>query len=560
MKKSIIEPLVYNALTSFPFIERDFDALTLYELLSTIIGKLNEAIGIIDDLDDDIEQKVTEKLNEWLEDGTLEQLINETIFNKLKIFYVPEDFGGVGDGETDCTDAFDKACKAMRDGNIKMLHIPANKTYLIKHTIAIPEGCTVFGSGSTSRIYFDETDTHIGTGIGNGGSNVTIENLRVDQKSTGKVTYQAQPGAMGIGTRVACGAMLRPSTEYEKANMNNITYRNIWSNGQYPLQTEPASDTVVEGVTCENIYAPIGLVSFISRQKRIKNLVYRNIVCDTLRLGGSDASEEIDEGVVDGFSCHHLRLQSAGTKVTNGIVDCSVAGNNDEISACTIRTHTIIDHVNMIGGYPQYEYAFRMISPENTGGQYTVTNSRIRNFPKMTSNYYEFTDPIKSHIWNIENSYIWWTGTEIPPIQGTIRGGYVKPVISPYPLAYFDQSIWVDNSKIGWTTSQVSARYPKTGNLRGDKFTIRALCSLSGLPEDNAIIEVPEEYKYHLIADGGRLPVTLYNADYTKSTPTTAIYTASTGKAILQTDGITLSDYTMYEINELVNIHQYKTR
>lgn len=71
-----ISPIVYEALSSFPFIEQDFDALTTYELTSMIIDRLNTVITKVNDFENP-EELIIEKINEMAEDGTLEQMVRE---------------------------------------------------------------------------------------------------------------------------------------------------------------------------------------------------------------------------------------------------------------------------------------------------------------------------------------------------------------------------------------------------------------------------------------------------------------------------------------------------
>lgn len=68
MKKQnkLIEPIVYNALTSYPFIEHDFDALTLYELISHLISKINETINLYDEQLSD--ENLKDIINNWIEE------------------------------------------------------------------------------------------------------------------------------------------------------------------------------------------------------------------------------------------------------------------------------------------------------------------------------------------------------------------------------------------------------------------------------------------------------------------------------------------------------------
>lgn len=60
-------PLVYD------------DSLSYYELLAKVIDKVNELIAIVDDIELDIKKEVTEIMNQWLEDGTLEDVIQAAL-------------------------------------------------------------------------------------------------------------------------------------------------------------------------------------------------------------------------------------------------------------------------------------------------------------------------------------------------------------------------------------------------------------------------------------------------------------------------------------------------
>ena len=93
-------------LTNFPYIEKDFDAITDYELLCRVVKHLNDTIKnqeildtsvinlynafnelkdyvdkYFDDLD--ISAEVNKKLDEMAQDGTLDKIINQHIFDEL---------------------------------------------------------------------------------------------------------------------------------------------------------------------------------------------------------------------------------------------------------------------------------------------------------------------------------------------------------------------------------------------------------------------------------------------------------------------------------------------
>jgi len=98
--------LSIQALTNFPYIEEDFDALTNYELLCKVVEELNKIsdnqkildenvtalITAFNELKDyvdnyfenlDVQDEINNKLDEMVEDGTLAEIINTEIFNDL---------------------------------------------------------------------------------------------------------------------------------------------------------------------------------------------------------------------------------------------------------------------------------------------------------------------------------------------------------------------------------------------------------------------------------------------------------------------------------------------
>lgn len=62
-------PLVYD------------DSLSYYELLNKVVKKLNEVIGVTNDISGTIESEVSEILTTWLSDGTLSEIIGDTLAN-----------------------------------------------------------------------------------------------------------------------------------------------------------------------------------------------------------------------------------------------------------------------------------------------------------------------------------------------------------------------------------------------------------------------------------------------------------------------------------------------
>lgn len=143
----------------------DYDSLSLTELLCKFFEKINEIIEDCNEVIDLVEwlvnkglkEEVAKQLNQWLLDGTLANIINDTIFkelndklnsnvektntnlekinalttkfNNLKCVNIL-DFGGNGDGVFDNTQSFNNAIDYCLNNNIRMLLIPEGKFYI----------------------------------------------------------------------------------------------------------------------------------------------------------------------------------------------------------------------------------------------------------------------------------------------------------------------------------------------------------------------------------------------------------------------------------------------
>lgn len=135
-----IEQLKKKDLNCNIFSVYDYDGLTITELLCQFFTKINECIDISNEtidlakwlVNEGLEIEVVKNLMLWLEDGTLENIINVNLFNTLneKISYIyVEDFGAKGDGVTDDTDAFQNAINYASANNKTICLL--NKTYAL---------------------------------------------------------------------------------------------------------------------------------------------------------------------------------------------------------------------------------------------------------------------------------------------------------------------------------------------------------------------------------------------------------------------------------------------
>ena len=129
---------------------QDLERYTALELIYVLLNKLNEVIDGFNSIDEQMKEVILEQLNQWLIDGTLEELINETALKNIndkvdQLMTTPKKFGAVGDGVTD--DA-----KAIQDFlDYCSLH----------HSIGrIPSGVYLLGSQltikSNTTLFFDK--------------------------------------------------------------------------------------------------------------------------------------------------------------------------------------------------------------------------------------------------------------------------------------------------------------------------------------------------------------------------------------------------------------------
>lgn len=128
-----------QALTNFPYIEKDFDAITDYELLCKVVDYLNQVISnnneqntvvenlynafvelkdYVDNYFDnlDVQEEINNKLDEMVESGELQAII----FNKMQ-YVTYEMFGAKLDGITDDTNAIINAHNYANEHNLKVV-------------------------------------------------------------------------------------------------------------------------------------------------------------------------------------------------------------------------------------------------------------------------------------------------------------------------------------------------------------------------------------------------------------------------------------------------------
>ena len=187
-----------------------YDGLSMQELLCQFFTKINECIKVSNEtidlaswlVNEGLKIEVVNKLMMWLEDGTLENIINVNLFNNLntKIDNVNSQLTHVMletpkvvniehfpklDGELDDTNRFRRAIEYMKTTNNKTLFIPPqNGDYSISGRIVIDiNSIRIQGQNvKTTRINYTSADACFEfipiTGVGYHAYDVRIENLQ----------------------------------------------------------------------------------------------------------------------------------------------------------------------------------------------------------------------------------------------------------------------------------------------------------------------------------------------------------------------------------------------
>ena len=195
----------------------DVDGKTTQELLNQFFQKINAVIETTNAsmslleylIDAGLQKEIAQKLIEWIEDGTLKDIIDEDVLNEIhskidgavdtvekqrerienialqledsfeflkkKESYNIKFYGAIGDGVTDDTEAFKKALNAVDYTEYgRTIFVPAG-TYLISETLELKEGTSLCGEAN-SVIKFSANHVQIMLN----GSDIEIKDLVFD--------------------------------------------------------------------------------------------------------------------------------------------------------------------------------------------------------------------------------------------------------------------------------------------------------------------------------------------------------------------------------------------
>ena len=227
-------------------------------------------------------------------------------------------------------------------------------TYYLDYTILIPDNTTLVGDGDSTVIIFDNSDTYLGCALGNGGSNITIANMDVEQASN--IPYKtnvALPNSIGIGDGdFEAYTTKREHAVHSKTGNHNIRILNVNShNCNYGIQIEPGqypvSDVFIENHICESGMFSINPLA--DNVNMVSNVFADNIICDTVRYGrGNFGAKTIN---INGLYCTQLDVATNDVKVNNFTIFAS-NGNRDVTSpGADSAINVTCEYASLSNGY-----------------------------------------------------------------------------------------------------------------------------------------------------------------------------------------------------------------
>lgn len=302
-----ILPLVYD------------ESLSYYEVLCKMkeyINKMGDDIININNEINNMDSQLAEIVGEWLNEN-----FSIPFYNVVSYGILPDD--------GDVYEALHGLIKNTVSETGGIVFFPEGK-YTISCTIFVPENTIFCGCGEGSEIFFDETDTYYGTCLSNGGSNVSIYNLKVSHASEGTFHSGSQPGAIGFSDWTIRMCKLNPYQHKSyRGEVRNLEACNIYCDGNYCLQVENSASYAIKNVDYENIYSPIGCVS-IQANNLIENVSIKNVECDLLRVLSYGNNSSLYNIEIENVECTSLYVNAPYSLDNNDISFKNVYKNNNE--------------------------------------------------------------------------------------------------------------------------------------------------------------------------------------------------------------------------------------
>lgn len=379
----------------------DYDGLTIQDLLNQFFTKINECIetsnGTIDLanwlVNEGLEQEVVEKLLVWLNDGTIEGLINDNIFNNLinkleqlnskidNIIINLKDYEHLVNIKNDCEnweDAINQAFKDVKDGGI--ITIP-NHTYYINQRCVLEnkKNVTINNGGVFKPINgvkpiigllsFNNLKDCVFNGLNFNGNRENI----ISTNTFGQHSLLLLENSSNIVFNNLTFENTYESGFNSNGNLNNIMFnnsflRNIGEHGFY-FGGSNVKNVFFNNLTCENIGTTTPNINRSVAVIKLRNKYSGDVQHDNININGFKFTN-LDNIIFNDNNTRCL-IQSydcLNINISNGEVE----GDN----TCLFQTNTSID--NFYVEKVKFNGKFIMYNISNKTGwneQINITNS-----------------------------------------------------------------------------------------------------------------------------------------------------------------------------------------
>lgn len=273
-----------------------------------------------------IEQRVIEQVDAEIEDLTEDvrtRLGSSTVYNV-------QNYGILPDTGEDLYDALFDFLHGDVSTTGGVVYFPVGQ-YIISDTLLIPANTIFLGEGRGTEIKYTGAAA-IAVALANGGDNVGIANMTVNDKNTAPQGDGAIAGGIGFSTYDFNKWTTKHSTASAISphrDTANLFAENIWSDSGYVLQTEepPATEErllgTIQNVRYRNIIAPHSRVSLYGRQN-VTNAVIENVVCAYLRVGNTSTASNL-RGLADvnvkNVTAGRVRICARNANVDGLVID-----------------------------------------------------------------------------------------------------------------------------------------------------------------------------------------------------------------------------------------------
>ena len=270
--------------------------------------------------------------------------------DRLKSRYYDIRDYGMSSGDNIYDALFDLIHDVVYPNGGGIIYFPAGN-YTVDYTIVLPDNVTLIGDGDNTVVTFTLDDNHLGSTFFTGGSNITIQDMRVEIDTN--IPYPirgALPNTIGI-TDFAYDSTdaKRSHNIHRQAGNNNIKIINVDSlTSNYSIQMEPQTYGISD-IYIYNHRVPTGMFSIMAgTSATVKNVFVENLICDTIRFGTAGTGTE-NINLKNVFSTM-MDIEHPGVTV-DGFTLYSSQGNRESgYLHNTAAIHLCQDNIKLLNG------------------------------------------------------------------------------------------------------------------------------------------------------------------------------------------------------------------